>query len=302
MRISDNVQHIIEGKSDDMNLLDSIKVLQGLRAASEESSSQLAAGARGGSKQRASFGATRRKAGSIGLATDGLDGDESPVTMPSPRVGSSRIAANAKPRGGSVAPVNTANTRETSVKLEDGHDSDVSSSALTPSIASANNNPDTNAIAKSKLALTRGTMVFYRSGTKGRAQVGDGIGILCRITNVIGEGKQRRYEIQDTAPDGDDATASDDGAAENPTPYRASVSNLVPIPTSNARLPHLARGRHVLAQYPDTTTFYRAEVSTPWKARDNGTEKGELVRLRFEGETEESKETEVERRLVLIEK
>jgi len=33
-----------------------------------------------------------------------------------------------------------------------------------------------------------------------------------------------------------------------------------------------------------------------------GNERGELVRLRFEGEMEETKETEVERRFVLAEK
>ena len=42
---------------------------------------------------------------------------------------------------------------------------------------------------------------------------------------------------------------------------------------------------------------YKAEVSTAWKGKEQGP-----VRLRFEGELEEIKETEVERRLVLIEK
>lgn len=49
----------------------------------------------------------------------------------------------------------------------------------------------------------------------------------------------------------------------------------------------------------DTTTFYKAEVSTTWRAKDLGIDRGELVRLRFEGEMEEAKETEVERRFVL---
>lgn len=135
-------------------------------------------------------------------------------------------------------------------------------------------------------------MVFYRN--KGRAAEGEGI--LCRVTNVIGEGKQRRYEIQDADPD------PAPGTGELPTPYRASVSHLVSIPSSNASLPDLHKGKHVLAQYPDTTTFYKAEVSTAWRVKDLATEKGDLVRLRFEGEMEETKEMEVERRFVLIDR
>lgn len=50
----------------------------------------------------------------------------------------------------------------------------------------------------------------------------------------------------------------------------------------------------------DTTTFYKAEVSAIWRAKDLGTERGEYVRLRFEGD--EMKEQEVERRFVLAEK
>ena len=52
----------------------------------------------------------------------------------------------------------------------------------------------------------------------------------------------------------------------------------------------------------DTTTFYKAEVSTAWRNKDAGSERGTPVRLRFEGEQEEAKETEVERRFVLLDK
>lgn len=83
-------------------------------------------------------------------------------------------------------------------------------------------------------------MVFYRN--KGRAAEGEGI--LCRVTNVIGEGKQRRYEIQDADPD------PMPGTGELPAPYRASVAHLVPIPSTNGGLQDLVKGKHVLAQYP----------------------------------------------------
>jgi len=108
----------------------------------------------------------------------------------------------------------------------------------------------------------------------------DGEGILCEVTSVIGEGKQRRYEIRDIDPDlGDTAT-----------PYRASLNQMTPIPKAGVRLEELRGGMAVLALYPNTTTFYKAEIV---KCVD------QIVRLRFEGEESAEVETEVERRYVL---
>lgn len=50
-------------------------------------------------------------------------------------------------------------------------------------------------------------------------------------------------------------------------------------------------GTKVLARYPETTTFYPAEVI--------GTKRDGRCKLKFEGEEEEGKETEVDRRLVV---
>jgi len=49
-------------------------------------------------------------------------------------------------------------------------------------------------------------------------------------------------------------------------------------------------GKQVLARYPDTTTFYRAEVMA--------VSKKDGYRLKFEGE-EDDKEMDVDRRFVL---
>lgn len=129
----------------------------------------------------------------------------------------------------------------------------------------------------------------------------EGEGILCRVTSVIGEGKQRRYEIIDADPDPPTPSA----------PYRASVNHLIPIPpqSSNGTLPDLPKGKHVLALYPGTTTFYKAEVVATWRQADgrvkkeDGGKEGDtvenLVRLRFEGEDEADREMSVERRYVL---
>jgi SAGA-associated factor 29 len=76
-----------------------------------------------------------------------------------------------------------------------------------------------------------------------------------------------------------------------PSPYRASVNSLVPIPIAPTGLPEFKKGQHVYALYPGTTTFYKAEMA--------GMKTREMCRLRFEGEEERDKEMEVERRYVL---
>ena len=125
-------------------------------------------------------------------------------------------------------------------------------------------------------------------------------GTLYRVTSVIGEGKQRRYEIIDADPD------------TPAQPFRASISHMVAIPPANANpaLPDLKTGRQVLALYPTTTTFYKAEVVAPWTSnlgkktiKEEGKDEMEnLVRLRFEGEDEADREMSVERRYVLPDK
>jgi SAGA-associated factor 29 len=150
----------------------------------------------------------------------------------------------------------------------------------------------------SKTRLVPSTEVLYRDPKKRTNTEGEGI--LCRVTSVIGEGKQRRYEIIDADPD--PPTPS--------IPYRASVNHLVPIPspTANTTLPDLNKGKNVLALYPGTTTFYKAEVVAGWRVSDGKVKKEEdggeenLVRLRFEGEDEADREMSVERRYVLPDK
>lgn len=106
--------------------------------------------------------------------------------------------------------------------------------------------------------------------------------IQCEITKIIGDGT--KYEVRDPEPD------------ENNNPgqtFKANYKELLLIP-SKAAVPSLAQyayGSKVLARYPETTTFYPAIVV--------GTKKDGKVRLKFDGEEEVNKETEVERRLVL---
>lgn len=121
-----------------------------------------------------------------------------------------------------------------------------------------------------------GTKVAFRlPGTKPP----DDEWILCEIVKVLQDGQ--RYEVQDPEPDENHQAGKI---------YRANVRDMMVLPPRDAVLPILESGALVLAQYPETTAFYRAEVSS-CSARS--------CRLVFEGEEETGKETEVERHLVL---
>lgn len=89
-----------------------------------------------------------------------------------------------------------------------------------------------------------------------------------------------RYDVQDPEPNEN----GEQGAV-----YKTTAASLIPIPQMGSALPSFPVGKQVLARYPDTTTFYRAEVM--------GSKK-DVYRLKFEGE-EDDKEMEVDRRFVL---
>lgn len=89
-----------------------------------------------------------------------------------------------------------------------------------------------------------------------------------------------RYDVQDPEPNEN----GEQGAV-----YKTTAVSLIPIPQINAHLSAYPPGKQVLARYPDTTTFYRAEVMGSRK---------DVYRLKFEGE-EDDKEMEVDRRFVL---
>jgi hypothetical protein len=87
------------------------------------------------------------------------------------------------------------------------------------------------------------------------------------------------YEVQDPEPDETGAPGQ---------VYKTSAAALIAIPSVDAILPDYPVGKTVLARYPETTTFYRAEVT--------GVKK-DVYRLKFEDD--QNKEMEVDRRFVL---
>jgi len=107
--------------------------------------------------------------------------------------------------------------------------------------------------------------------------------MMGRVQQVLGEGKARRYKVQDADPD-----LPPDQRVE----YRTSASSMIPIPPSGADLQDLEKGKTVLALYPDSTTFYKAEVI----GKDGPTGR---VSLRFEGEENSVTLQLVERRYVV---
>ncbi|PYH79151.1 hypothetical protein BO82DRAFT_315881 [Aspergillus uvarum CBS 121591] len=108
----------------------------------------------------------------------------------------------------------------------------------------------------------------------------EGEGIQCIIKGITGDGLKKRYDVQDPEPNEN----GEQGAV-----YKTGAASLIPIPRIGSTLPSFSLGKQVLARYPDTTTFYRAEVMGAKK---------DVYRLKFEGE-EDDKEMEVDRRFVL---
>ena len=88
------------------------------------------------------------------------------------------------------------------------------------------------------------------------------------------------YEVQDPEPD-------DTGAPGQI--YKTGAANLIAIPSADAMLAEYPVGKQVLARYPETTTFYHAEVT--------GVVNKDICRLKFEDD--QNQENEVARRYVL---
>jgi SAGA-associated factor 29 len=136
------------------------------------------------------------------------------------------------------------------------------------------------AASRSKILFAKGDEVAFKpKSTSGETTDW----ILGEVAAVLGEGKSRRYKVLDVEPD--------DHSVQKE--HRSSASSMIPI-TSEADASTLADwspGKEVLALYPQTTTFYKAEVIS---TAANG-----KVNLRFEGENDSTKMQQVERRFVI---
>jgi SAGA-associated factor 29 len=275
LKLCEDITSALEGPSENEpdSLIGSLGILKALRQSSEKDTYSAPPARNALNNLKVSRNA-KRKAGTDASSVMSADDRDSMVADspagPSPKViisSSNRLKVHPVSRAGSAAP-----TRETSVKIEEGLDS------------------GTEQLKESKArSFLIGAEVFYRSKKathpRGSNNIGDdGEGILCGITNITGEGKSRRYEIKDI----DEA---EDGAV-----YRARIDQIVAIPSANEGLPDPQLRKMVLAMYPGTTTFYRAEVrGVKGKDVPSG-----HIKLKFEDEEEKDKESIVEKRMVLI--
>ncbi|MCJ1391917.1 SAGA HAT/Core module component [Xylographa bjoerkii] len=105
--------------------------------------------------------------------------------------------------------------------------------------------------------------------------------IVCKILSITEVGNKKRYEVQDPVPEDESGQAGQI--------YKASAAALIAIAPEGAVLADYPVGKHVLARYPETTTFYRAEVT--------GTTEDKKCVLKFEDD--QNQKMEVERRYVL---
>ncbi|KAH8896460.1 hypothetical protein GQ53DRAFT_743609 [Thozetella sp. PMI_491] len=137
------------------------------------------------------------------------------------------------------------------------------------------------ATVRAKVAFSKGQDVVFKPKPTTNNETPDWV--LGRVQQVLGEGKSRRYKVQDADPD-----LPPDQRVE----YRTSASSMIPIPPIEVELPEYEKGKIVLALYPDSTTFYKAEVM----GSEASTGK---VSLRFEGEENSVTLQLVERRYVV---
>lgn len=204
--------------------------------------------------------------------------------------------------------------------LGNGHGNGNTSSGNT----SSNSNSGNGGPTSSYIPLTVGAQVAFRLHKQRVNTEEEEEWIQCEVTKVFADGA--RYEVRDPEPDENnnpgqyykagyrdlirippppDASNSNTGSSSGGGPAgsgsgsngtggaSSSSSSAATLASSSANsdLPPLVHGQKVLARYPETTTFYRAEVVT---VRRDG-----KCRLKFVGEEDEGKEQEVERRVVL---
>ncbi|KAK7906549.1 hypothetical protein PG985_016286 [Apiospora marii] len=132
--------------------------------------------------------------------------------------------------------------------------------------------------ARSKVSFSKGDHVAFKPKGANNEPTD---WILGYVQEVRGEGKSRRYKVIDADPD----------EAGNRSEFRTSASNMIAISKEKDPLPSLDTGKVVLALYPNTTTFYKAEVM-------GMTEDGN-VNLKFEGEESSNTMQSVTRHYVL---
>lgn len=240
------------------DIIRNIEILKALRAASSNDPGRASSpNPRNKEKQR-------KKIGSVSSKLESADTLDSPGPSP---LATNRLKSSG--RSGSVAA--GRETKESSVKIED----DASSSTGRP-VSSTEGSKGPSAERAGKFFV--GAEVAYKQA---KPKEDGSQWIQCTILSITERNGKKRYEVQDPEPD-------ETGAPGDI--YTASASALIAIPPLDAELGEIPVGKAVLARYPETTTFYRAEVTGHVSTKN-------LCRLKFEDD--QNQEMEVDRRFVL---
>ena len=270
------------------DLIEHLEVLRGVqyadgRAADQAGPPPMSSG-RGGSSRNRDPAATAPTSKELYDMFDDTDGPvPSPLAHgggPSSRKDRSATRDSVPPRGDRGTP-SKADSLEPQLPLGSGDGGVRSSGAGGTSGPGSTGSGAGSGAARSKITFFKDDEVAFKAKV---ADSGEAYWILGVVQLVIGEGKSRRYRVLDPEPD--EATGKQKD-------YKTSASNMIPItPAAQiANLPQWERGRTVLALYPGTTTFYKAEVIS--------TEPDGRVNLRFEGEENATTMQAVERRYVV---
>lgn len=231
--------------------IESLKLLSAIQKAKEEA-------------QEPSFSrsATQRaKESTASTSVYDFDGSgDSPVPSPNPSV-ARRMGGSSGSKGdrGSMPP---STDRSTPV---------AKAGSVEPQGSAAN-------IARSKVIFSKGEEVAFKPKPQNNEPTDWILGV---VQDVRGEGKSRRYRVLD-------ADVDENGKQKE---FRSSASSMIGIPKEGTSLQPLDPAKTVLALYPATTTFYKAEV--------HGMDVDGKVNLKFEGEESSNTVQAVARRYVV---
>lgn len=137
-----------------------------------------------------------------------------------------------------------------------------------------------------KQPLQVGRKVVFRPPKSVDAE--EGTWIVATIVKVLSADKQGKYEVQDVEP-------QDDG--QPGATYIANLKSIVPLPEPGVPIgnpahinfqPIFPLGETVLALYPDTSCFYRAEViSNPRAEKDPSNKHTPTYQVKFEDDEDQ---------------
>ena len=185
-------------------------------------------------------------------------------------------------KGGAGSSSNSSGNRDSVPPRGGDRDTPVKADSVEPQPSVANAGSSMSSAAqRSRVMFVKGQDVVFKPKPANASDSAEWF--LGKVQQVLGEGKSRRYKVKDEDPD---------VAPEQRQEYRTSASSMIPLPPAGQELVELENGKTVLALYPDSTTFYKAEVMSTNKSLGK-------VNLRFEGEENSGTLQEVERRFVV---